>query len=287
VETNKSRSNETVASRIAQTYQWVLVPEQPDPQRPSQITVERAESATERLAERATERLIRAGQLAGAVAARTIRLDLDQKLGSLWSRGYISVGELWSYYCRYPFLTRLRDRSVLDDGVRSALDSLTWTMDGFALADSFDEATGRFTGLTVPGPTARFGEISDRTLLVHPDVAAKNEADGTTDDSGATSGGSEPEPGDGLRDLPPTPQVPAAKTRFFGVYEVDPERYGRDLTKLSQEILQQLASLDGVALDVTVEIQARRPEGFPDDKIRVVLENARTLRFSQSSFEDE
>ncbi len=56
---------------------------------------------------------------------------------------------------------------------------------------------------------------------------------------------------------------------------------------LSQEILQQLSAVDGVELAVSVEVHARSEAGFPDDKVRIVLENARTLKFEQSSFEDE
>jgi hypothetical protein len=70
------------------------------------------------------------------------------------------------------------------------------------------------------------------------------------------------------------------------VYSVDPERYGRDLTRLSQEILQPLTSVDGAQVRISVEIHAERLEGFPEDKIRVIQENARTLRFDQSKFED-
>ena len=76
-------------------------------------------------------------------------------------------------------------------------------------------------------------------------------------------------------------------TRFFGVYEVDPERYSRDLNRLSQEILQHLSSIDGVELDITIEIHAAVKEGFTADKIRVILENARALKFKNSSFEKE
>ena len=39
-------------------------------------------------------------------------------------------------------------------------------------------------------------------------------------------------------------------------------------------------------LEVTVEIPARRAAGFPDDKVRVVLENAQTLRFERAEFDD-
>ena len=86
-----------------------------------------------------------------------------------------------------------------------------------------------------------------------------------------------------------TPGVvePKASTRFFGVYEVDPERYSRDLNRLSQEILQHLSSIDGVDLDITIEIHAAVKEGFAADKIRVILENARSLKFKNSSFEKE
>jgi len=79
----------------------------------------------------------------------------------------------------------------------------------------------------------------------------------------------------------------AHNTRYFGVFRVDPERYARDLTRVSQEVLQQLAAVDGTQLDVTIEVHAKTPDGFPDDKVRVVLENARTLKFEQSSFEDD
>ena len=270
----RSQSDEAVLSRISQAYHWVIVPDQPDPKAPPSMTVEKAEGADTRLAERVTDRLSRAGLLASLVAARSIRLDLDSKLGGVWGRGHLSVGELWGYYCRHPYLTRLRDRSVLDAGVVSVLDTITWELDGFALAAAFDEATGRYEGLTLPGSAGRYGAVTDSTLLVAPQVALAQGPPLACGDGTPAAGG-----GGGA----PTPR----NTRFHGVYTIDPERYGRDLTRLSREILQPLAAVDGATLSVTVEIHSERPEGFPDDKIRVVLENARTLRFEQAAFEDQ
>jgi len=74
--------------------------------------------------------------------------------------------------------------------------------------------------------------------------------------------------------------------RFFGVMQLNPERYSRDLTRVAQEILQHLAAVDGAHLQVRVEISAEKPDGFPDDKVRIVTENARTLRFEQFGFEN-
>ena len=89
--------------------------------------------------------------------------------------------------------------------------------------------------------------------------------------------------GSGTRTEPP----PGPKnTRFFGVASLNPERYARDLTRLSQEIIQHLAAPEGVELEVRVEITARKPDGFPEDKVRIVTENARTLKFESYGFED-
>jgi len=68
---------------------------------------------------------------------------------------------------------------------------------------------------------------------------------------------------------------------------VDPERYARDLARVSQEVLAHLAVVPGVRLSITVEVQADAPAGFTDDRIRVVAENARTLKFTHAAFELE
>ena len=129
-----------------------------------------------------------------------------------------------------------------------------------------------------------FGAITDQTLLVKPEVA-KAQLPAVVTPPIDLPGGTTPAPTSVIT----TPGVvePKASTRFFGVYEVDPERYSRDLNRLSQEILQHLSSIDGVDLDITIEIHAAVKEGFAADKIRVILENARSLKFKNSSFEGE
>jgi hypothetical protein len=64
------------------------------------------------------------------------------------------------------------------------------------------------------------------------------------------------------------------------------ERFGRDLNHLYQEVIQHLAAPEGVELEITIEIQAVNKDGYPDTTTRIVSENARTLKFDQSSFED-
>ncbi len=67
---------------------------------------------------------------------------------------------------------------------------------------------------------------------------------------------------------------------------MDPERYGRAFTRIAQEVLQHLTG-EGVTLDVRVEITATRADGFSSDKVRIVTETARTLKFEQYGCERE
>jgi hypothetical protein len=53
-------ADETVDLRIAAAYIWALVPEQPDPARPSELQVLKAEGSQLRLADRVTTKLPRA-----------------------------------------------------------------------------------------------------------------------------------------------------------------------------------------------------------------------------------
>jgi hypothetical protein len=55
---------------------------------------------------------------------------------------------------------------------------------------------------------------------------------------------------------------------------------------LADEVLGPLGTTPRVTLRVTIEIEATAPEGFDDAKARTVSENAATLKFEQSGFEE-
>ncbi len=303
-------ADQAVGLRIVAAYHWALVPVQPQPDRPATWDVVKADGAKEYLAERASDKLCQSDLLRTVQGARSIRYDLNQRLPTVWEGGRVRVGELWGYYCCYPYLPRLRDRSVLDDGIARVFAELTWDIEGFAVATGYDEQVGRYVGLTIPHQDP-FGQVTDSTLLVRPDVAmaqrqqelaeraaaaiGKETAGGTDAEAGAVGSetGSGALPGNAVivssgQGSGPGPQtLPGPKnTRFFGVASINPERYARDLTRLSQEIIQHLAAPQGVDLEVRVEISARKVDGFPDDKVRIVSENARTLKFDSYGFED-
>jgi hypothetical protein len=76
-------------------------------------------------------------------------------------------------------------------------------------------------------------------------------------------------------------------THFYGSVKVDAARISRDVGTIANEIIQHLASLPNSEIAVTVEIQAHIPGGVPDNVVRTVSENCKTLKFKGQSFEQE
>jgi predicted AAA+ superfamily ATPase len=282
----RDRADRTATDRLLGAYHWALTPESSDPGKPFAIGVVKADASTHSLPERATRKLVNEGLLATERAAQSIRLDLDTWLPRVWERGHVRVGELWGYYATYPYMPRLRDRRVLDEGIRSAMDVLVWDTNGFAIAEGYDEQSDRYTGLVLPGDGAQVS-VRDDLLIVRPDRAsaqrqrelAEQQTDSAVEDLQDDDTPVTPKP------QPPSDEV-RAKRRFFGSRTLSSDRYALDFKKITDEVVQHLAAVPGVRLAMRIEIEAETDEGFSEDKIRTVSENAATLKFEQSGFEE-
>lgn len=300
--TRRDQAETTMLHRLVATYTWIIVPQQ-EPGQPHTWRAERLPEGPTSIATRASEKLRRSDDLATTYSAFGVRLELNTSLASVWADGHVSVGALWDLYSQYPYLHRLRDRRVLESALLSTLGSLVWEAEGFALAEGWDESSGRYVGLVLPGDVPEPAALSDSWLVVKPDVAKnqratesvaaqgtdlhgsrKSEAEvdeggGVSAGTDAPSGSSPAQTGTEARPAPPRP------TRYFGSVRLDPERYGRDFNRVAQEIIQHLAAAEGTELEVTIEIQAMNPAGFTTEMERTVRENSSTLRFGVSDFE--
>ncbi len=68
---------------------------------------------------------------------------------------------------------------------------------------------------------------------------------------------------------------------------LNPGRIGRDAARIAEEIVQHLSVLPDATVEVTMEIQAEIPTGAPENVVRTVTENCRTLKFKSQGFEKE
>jgi hypothetical protein len=183
---------------------------------------------------------------------------------------------------------------VLDVAIASAVDELEWTVGGFALAASYDEATGDFSGLVLPGPDASFGPITDTTLLVAPHLAAAqlDRARDTSKSVAESPQGSKDEGAAGAEAAtPPTepPEQPATIPNTIYRSHLSIDASGDIATQLSgaaESLLKHLQSAGPDALDITLTVDAERMDGFDDRTVRIVSENGTTLGFVDNRFRD-
>ena len=68
---------------------------------------------------------------------------------------------------------------------------------------------------------------------------------------------------------------------------LDPERAGRDAAQIASEVIAHLTGLVGSQVRVTLEIDADVPNGVPENVVRIVTENGRTLKFDAQGFESD
>ena len=57
--------------------------------------------------------------------------------------------------------------------------------------------------------------------------------------------------------------------------------------RIADEVISHLSGLVGAKVTVTLEIEAEVPLGAPDQVVRTVTENSRTLKFTSQGFEKE
>ena len=291
-ETQKDAADGTVTARLPETYQWLLVPVQTSPQAAIEWEAHRL-SGQDALAVRASKKLREKDLLFPRFAGTRLRMDLDRI--PLWRGDHVAIKQLAEDFARYLYLPRLSDSQVLAAAVEDGLGLLSWNQETFAYADAFDEATGRYRGLRC-GQRITVSLDDAECLLVRPEVALRQlptgpDAPTVTTPEGETPGQSTTAPGtseDGEEGgTTTTPEPERVLTRFHGTVTLDATRVGRDAGRIADEVIAHLAGMVSSDVTVTLEIDAKLPGGAPENVVRTVTENSRTLKFTNQGFEEE
>jgi predicted AAA+ superfamily ATPase len=290
-ETQKQAADGAVTSRLPETYQWLLAPEQANPQAPIKWQAIRL-STGDTLAGRASKRLRSDELLLTSMGSTILRKHLDGV--PLWRGEHVAVTQLVEDFARYPYLPRLAGPEVLVHAIRDGVALLTWQTDTFALAESFDEGAGRYRGLR-GGQVASLSADS-ATLLVKPPLAraqldAETAAVASASKPGGAPSATAPAGGSGAVGEGTAPAVPGTVPvplrRYHGTVPLDAARVGRDASRIADEVIAHLVALQGANVRVTLEIEADVPAGIPDRVVRTVNENSRSLKFGNHGFESE
>ncbi len=280
-EAQRKAATKAVNARLPETYRWLLTPKQEDAQAAMYWdAINLGVEGEYALAVRASKRFMSADGMITGYAPTMLRMEMDRV--PLWRGAHVAVAQLADDFGRYLYLARLHDPQVLLRSISDGLALMSWELDTFAFADDYDEEEGRYRGLryqeriTFAGPEAP-------GLLVKPE-AARAQLDKEQPDAGPKPPDPSPDRDD---DAKPPPPPPRPLKRFHGAVPLDALRAGSQAGRVAEEVIAHLAGLHGAKVNVTLEIEAEFPDGFPDAVRRAVTENGRTLNFTDHGFEHE
>ncbi len=275
----KNASDRDVGIRFAEAWRWLLVPTQSASDGDVgdlEWEIVRAEGDDASIVARAARRLRTNDAIIPKWSPALLKMELDRWL---WrEKDHVSAKTVWDALSAYCYLPRLVDETVFVEAVRAGVAS----GDYFGFASSVSDER-RYEGLALGGAATVY--LDGTGVLVKPEVARKQLAVQTPPDIRVElkdEGNTHHITGTGVRQ----PAAPKLPRRFFGTVAVDPDRAGRDMGVVAEEVLQNLTTLPGAIVRVTVEIEAEFPDGASADTQRDVDENCRTLGFRSHGFEE-
>ncbi len=291
-ETQKHAADSAVTARLPETYQWLLVPEQANPQATIAWHATRL-SGTDPLAQRVSKRLRTDDLLVTALGSTILRKYLDEV--PLWRGDSVGIKQLVEDFARYLYLPRIAGPEVLLQAIRDGVGLLTWRSDTFAYAEGHDSVAARYLGLrggqmVLVAPEGAAMIVKAPVAKLQFDAETAPEVSGGTARTDVTPDGVSALPGTTSTDgnasasgvtTPPRPR------RFHGSVQLDSARVGRDASRVAEEVIAHLVGQVDAEVTVTLEIEARLPGGASDQVVRIVTENGRTLNFSTQGFEIE
>lgn len=282
-DTQRDAAKDAVKVRLPEAYCWLITPVQEKPADP--VTWEAARlTGSAAIADRVSRRLRSDDLMAVSFAGTRLRMALDAV--PLWRGDHVEVRQIVEDFASYLYLPRLRDPQVLLRAVVDGVKLLTWEHDAFGYADSHDENAGRYLGLR-GGQVIDVSDAESAGLVVKSGVV-RQQLDAERPVS-PPSDVTDPSPNPDTIEPQPTVDrdVPEPLTRFYGSVSLDATRAGRDAGRIAEEVITHLSGLVGADVSVTLEIEARIPDGAPDNVVRTVTENSRTLKFKNHGFERE
>ncbi len=290
-ETQRATANATVAGRIPEAYQWLLVPVQAKPQE-AVVWQSTRLAGVEPLAVRASKKLKSDELLIPLFAGTSLRSELDKI--PLWRGDHVSIRQLAEDFAKYVYLARLTGPRVLAAAIHEGLGLEHWQKESFAYADSYDESNQRYIGLR-GGESISVSTDSSVGLLVKPAVAVVQQRSDILparlplgDERMPSDGRSTTQTGGQETGQEVTPRVNPSKRlgRYHGSVTLDSTRVGRDAGRIAEEIVAHLIGLKGANVRITLEIEADLPDGAPEHIVRTVTENGRSLKFTNQGFEE-
>ncbi|MCF3932501.1 DUF499 domain-containing protein [Acuticoccus sp. M5D2P5] len=277
-EAKLKEASETLKTRMKEAWCYLIYPVQDSAQSDVEWSSAKV-PAQDGLLARASKKLVSDQGIWPELGPDNLNRQLEKYI---WNgKQHLLLKDLWEYLNRYTYLPRVKNRSVLSKAVHAAVSGML--PGAFAYAERWDEQNATYVGLAISGASATQAVIDDQSVIIRPDIAEQHRQNKT---SAVPSKGPAPVvthgPGGDTKPTPEgsvTPSPEQKPTRFHGTVMISPERPARDIHQIVEAIIEQLTTVPGADVSITLEIDAEVPTGLDRAKVRTLVENATTLGF--------
>jgi hypothetical protein len=288
VKDSVEKGDQSIQTQLDAAYQWALAPTQEGtkPLDWDAVTLRGADlGSSGNLVQRASYRLQGQELLVLNWSPIHLKRELDQYI---WKDGHphVTIRQLWEYLATYTYFPRLKDRNVLLETIRAGVISRDFF--GYANGVSDEGYAGLVFGRPSPGIYYDDSSVVIRPVVAEEYIRKANDTQQVVEPVPKVGSGK----GKGVKEsdggyVDDAGEKPLAPTRFYGTVHLSPLRITGEAGTIHQEVIQHLEALLGSQVEVTLEITATASEGFPDNVVRTVTENARTLKFDNFGFEED
>lgn len=84
-----------------------------------------------------------------------------------------------------------------------------------------------------------------------------------------------------------SPPAQATLRRFHGTAAIDASDPIRSFTDIVESVIEHFSAQYGTEVPISIDVEARRGEGFDTKTVRTVRENTATLKFGTAEFEEK
>tara|TARA_Y100001968_G_scaffold331812_1_gene387780 strand:+ start:5657 stop:8923 length:3267 start_codon:yes stop_codon:yes gene_type:complete len=269
----------TIKVRLPETWCHLLIPYQTEPSSKGALFEQKSISGGKgSLAEQACEKCIQEDLLFEQLGARLIR---DKLNNFLWDdKPHIQVREL-IYWCRkYLYLPRITSDQVILD----SLINPTAAMSGentFFLADGLDENNKIYIGLR-PQQASSNQLPSLNSYIVKNDIAkAQPQITNQTSTSGQVVSTTNQHSATKSTDRTEGGIIPPAitpKTSFTASLKLNPTNASLQTSQFVDEVMSHLQALPNCEIEMSIEVQAKAPNGIDEETARIIIENSNSLK---------
>lgn len=287
------QAEDTVRRMIRETYKWLLAPVQEARPGKGLSEVKWESFALNPGAQNWSQEIERVLKENELLITEWAPVHLARLLRDwFWKDGAKEANALnvWQQSCQQLYLPRLKDDMVFRNALAAGADS----QDFFGIAQGREQ--DKYVGFSYGKATSPIMDSS--LLLIEPIAAAAYmqavraaEEASRLQPSGIWSGDGQPpqgvaqEKGGKGAATPSAPSTESAKKQFYGSVDLDPILAKKQFADIVDEIVQNFTTRTGVAVKISVEIQAESGAGFDAGLQRTVKENSKVLRFKNSEFE--